>query len=200
MVNLTLHTILPRRRKVSDMIRVVMTDNKPDQIYQSGTKFQINPSNGNLTVNNDSDTCIATRVHGHWASVSVDNTQNYVDKLTPEMVSGEWTDVVDQSQTYDTRGTSFIDGVTNFCVSTVTEALNCFKLSSRRENLTLLIDVSLYNRLEDSYEFIRKPDGVTWHRFNIEINPVDQDASSGFLNTLIRHTSGKTVKLITREY
>lgn len=182
------------------MIRVVMTDNKPVETYKTGTKFGIHQGTGNLSVYNDAKEEIAVHAHGTWASVSVDNSQKYVDKLTSEMVSGEWPDVTDDSLIYDCRGTSYFGGVTNFNVNNVTSALSACRLPERRENLTLLIDISLYNRLEDNYELNRKPEGTTWHRFNIEINPVDQDVSKGFLNTLIRHTSGKTIKLITREF
>lgn len=182
------------------MIRVVMANNKPDQIYESGTKFQINSSNGNLAVSDNNDNCIATHVHGHWASVSVDNTQNYVDKLTPEMVSGEWPTVFDDSSTYDCSGTGFINGITNFCVANVADALSACRLSQRREDITLLVDVSLFNRLEDRFELNRKPDETTWHRFKIEINPTEQDFRKGFLDTLIRHSNGKVIKLITREF
>lgn len=182
------------------MIRVVMIDSKPAEIYKAATKFKINSANGNLHVSNDTGEDVAVHVHGTWASVSVDNTRNYVDKLTPEMVSGEWPTVFDDSSTYDCSGTNFVNKVTNFCVANVANALSACRLSQRREDITLLVDISLFNRLEDSYQLNRKPDGTTWHRFKIEISPTEQDLRRGFLDTLIRHSSGKVIKLITREF
>lgn len=182
------------------MIRVVMTDNKSPETYKAGTKFAVDRGTGNLSVYNDSKEEIAVHAHGTWASVSVDNTQNYADKLTPEMVSGEWPTVFSDSNVYDCRGTSYIRGVTTFSVENVCEALRACGLSQRRENLTLLIDPSLFNRLDDRSELDNTKEGTKWHRFNIEVNPVDQDLTKGFLDTLIWHTSGKTIKLITREF
>lgn len=68
------------------MIRVVMADNKPVETYKTGTKFTVHQSTGNLSVYNDAKEEIAVHAHGTWASVSVDNTQNSVDKPTPPEV------------------------------------------------------------------------------------------------------------------
>jgi hypothetical protein len=180
------------------MIKVRLTTNNPDINYELATRFYVE-QNGNLTVKADTEV-IAIHANGTWASVSVDNTNNYKSKLTPEMVSGSWPNVLDDSLIYDCRGAGYIAGVTNFNVGNVSDALSACGLPQRRENLTLLVDPSLYNRLYDQHELDQTRDSIKWHLFTIEVSPVDQNLSKGSLDTLIRHTNGKTIKLITREF
>lgn len=150
--------------------------------FPKATRWTIDNS-GNLNLHSDTE-CLATFPHGKWSAV-------FRETVKPE----------DDTLVYDCTGTSFIPGITDLTPSNVHEAIrNCRMPKERREEYTLLLDVSLYNRLDDRNEIDRYRGQVTWHRFNVQVSQEDRQLDHGVLETKIRHENGEIIRLLTREY
>jgi hypothetical protein len=177
------------------MIVVKLMTNEPNVKYENAHRFYIE-QNGNLTIKDDVE-IIAVHASATWASVAVEKTE-YLDKLSPSMVNGVWDNT--QHPMFDASGTSFIVGVTNFTAENVYDAIKYNQIPGKKETLTIQLDVSVYNRLDDCNLIDHRQTGPEFNKMKVEINPKASDLRSGVVDSKITNCNGKCVVLRTREF
>ena len=101
---------------------------------------------------------------------------------------------------YDASDESYIAGVTNFNIDNVYKALNTAHFQGKKENLTIQMDVSVYNRLDDQNLIDHRSAVQELKKMKVEINPVAANLSNGVIESRITNSDGKYVILRTREF
>lgn len=99
---------------------------------------------------------------------------------------------------YDVTGVCFVPGVTNFTTENLYGALRSVG-AVNRENISLLLHVNVWDRLEGSDLLDHYQGGTQYRRCAVSIDP-NSKLNTRFCDSTITSPCGKSVILRTREF